>query len=216
MGADYMDERAREHRRDIVDPESQRWINEFVRITAVSRDRAAFVWGQHGKTLTPLEAAGQLGYTITDDRLRMEHPEDAAEQSNRIPEANRGRLTATEVVERNVERERMSPRRVVDASGEHSVDYAEIDDLLEHPSSARPRFVAIDRNIRVHDFGLVSSRTVGKKGATVLGWRVIEFAREENNVAHLRIRGEFDHLDDAQEFLTLLRSNEALEALSRG
>lgn len=211
MGADYMDERAREHRRDIVDPESQRWINEFVRITAVSRDRAAFVWGQHGKTLTPLEAAQQLGYTIIDDRLRMEHgrlapPEDAAEQSNRR------RLTATEVAER----ERMSPRTVVDASGEHSAEihYAEIDDLLERPSPTRQRFVEIDKNIRVHDFGLVSSRTVGKKGAAVLGWRVIEFAREENNIAHLRVRGEFDRLDDATEFLVLLRSNEALDALS--
>lgn len=216
MGADYMDDRERftdEHRRDIVDPESQRWLNEFCEITGTSRTRAAVVWSQHGKTLTPLEAARRGGYEV-GLRTALAPPEDAAEQSNRSPQgvSSQRRLTATEVAERD----RMSAHAAppaVDWAGPVP-EYAEIDDLLEHPAAATRQFPRIDPHITVHDFGLVQSRTVGKKGAAALGWRVIEFARDENNLAHLRVRGEFTRLDDATEFLVLLRSNEALDALS--
>lgn len=204
-----------DHRRDIVDTASQAWINEFCRLTDIGRTRAAVVWSQHGEQLTPLDAAAQLGYAIPDDRLNMEGgrltprrvPEDAAEQSNRIPEANRGRLTTTDAP---FQREHVAETWQREAMEN---DYSVTDELLDRKAD---EFVKIDKYVKVHDFCLVPNRTVGKKGATLLGWRVIEFARTENDLGYFRTRGEFAALDDAKEFIELLRSNEVLEALASG
>lgn len=157
-----------------------------------------------------------------NDRLLMEQgrlAESGPEQSNQRRLEEAGSSVA--------ERDRMSPRPPypdqADApfQREHVAEtwqreatentYSVIDELVDDRAE-----VKIDKNIAVHDFGMIPYRTVGKKGASLGTWRVIEFARDTSDLVHLRIRGEFAALDDAKEFLTLLRSNEVLEALANG